>query len=223
MSYLLSSALTYGATAAMIVALGASHSGAVAPPSPATKSTAVDQGSLAETTTVLTFWREAGPNRWFAKDPDFDRQFRERFLSQHEAAVRGELAHWLTTADSALALILLLDQFPRNAFRNTPRMYDTDALARDIAETAIAVGYDREVDAAVQFFFYLPFGHSEQLADQDRSVALARRLGEPVLSHAEHHRDIIRRFGRFPHRNAILERTSTTAEHTFLDEPMSSF
>jgi uncharacterized protein (DUF924 family) len=175
-------------------------------------------GSSAEPIAVVDFWREAGPGRWFAKDPAFDRQFRERFLSEHEAAARGQLVHWQTSATGALALVLLLDQFPRNAFRGTPRMYATDALGRATAAAAIDDGHDRAVEAALQVFFYLPFAHSEDLADQERCVALARGLGPPDLSHAEHHRDIVRRFGRFPHRNPILGRAMTPEEQRFLDD-----
>jgi uncharacterized protein (DUF924 family) len=172
----------------------------------------------AEAIAVVDFWRDAGPGRWFAKDPDFDRQFRERFLPWHEAAARSELAHWPASATGALALVLLLDQFPRNAFRGTPRMYATDAMARTLAGASIDAGHDRAVDTALQLFFYLPFAHSEDLADQERSVALARRLGQPHLSHAEGHRDIVLRFGRFPHRNPIFGRPMTPAEQRFLDD-----
>lgn len=132
--------------------------------------------------------------------------------------MRGELAGWLTTSHGALALVLLLDQFPRNAFRGTPRMYQTDALAREIAAAGIAAGHDRSVEEKLRLFFYLPFGHSEDLTDQERSVALTSDLGQPNLSHAERHRDIVRRFGRFPHRNPILGRAMTEEEQKFLDE-----
>ena len=225
MSYLLSSVLTYGTAAAMLAALDASRPGEAQHPNriPAAWSASetaavVDQGPSAEAMAVVDFWREAGPGRWFAKDPAFDRTFRDRFLALHEAATRGELVDWLVTPDGALALVLLLDQFPRNAFRDTPRMYDTDAQARAMADAAITVGYDRQVDAGLQVFFYLPFGHSEDIADQERSVTLARRLGEPTLSHAEHHRNIVRRFGRFPHRNPILKRPMRPEEQQYLDE-----
>jgi uncharacterized protein (DUF924 family) len=166
---------------------------------------------------VVDFWRQAGPALWFAKDADFDRRFRERFLSLHVAAARGELSAWLASADGALALVILLDQFPRNAFRGTPSMYSTDAMARITADAAINAGHDRAVERELQVFFYLPFGHSEDLADQDRSVALCRRLGQPTLSFAESHRDIVLRFGRFPHRNPILGREMTEGEQRFLD------
>jgi uncharacterized protein (DUF924 family) len=153
---------------------------------------------------------------WFAKDDGFDRRFRERFLSAHEAAARGELEQWQGTPEGALALVILLDQFPRNAFRNTPRMYDTDALARRAAATAYSAGYDRRVGPELRKFFLLPFAHSEDMADQERAVALARRIGLEDLKHAEHHRDIVRRFGRFPHRNRILGRDSTPEELRYL-------
>jgi uncharacterized protein (DUF924 family) len=172
----------------------------------------------AEACEVVEFWSDAGPRLWFAKDAAFDRRFCERFLSLHEAAAHGELARWLATPTGGLALVLLLDQFPRNAFRGTPRMYETDAVAREAAAAAIDARHDRAVAAELQVFFYLPFGHSEKLVDQERSVALCQRLGQPDLSHAERHRDIVRRFGRFPHRNPILGRTMTPAEQRFLDE-----
>ena len=117
-----------------------------------------------------------------------------------------------------MALVILLDQFPRNSFRNTPRMYATDAMARKIADAALKAGHDQAVEPALRLFFYLPFGHSENLADQDRSVALNESLGDPNLSHAKRHRDIIRRFGRFPHRNPILGRAMTPEEQHYLDE-----
>jgi uncharacterized protein (DUF924 family) len=171
----------------------------------------------AEALNVLAFWRDAGPALWFAKDAEFDRRFRERFLLDHEAAARGEFAQWQSTPEGALALVLLLDQFPRNAFRDTPRMYDTDALARKAANTAFSAGYDQLLPQELRKFLILPFAHSEDLADQERSVALARRTGPDDLAHAEHHRDIVRRFGRFPHRNRILGRETTPAEKQYLD------
>ncbi len=171
----------------------------------------------ADAVAVVDFWRQAGPDRWFAKDPAFDRLFRERFLALHEAAARGGLSGWSDSALGALALLLLLDQFPRNCFRGTRRMYATDPLARDIAAGAIEAGHDQAVEASVRLFFYLPFGHSEDPADQEKSVALTRVLGEPYLAHALGHHDIIRRFGRFPHRNPILGRAMTAEEQRFLD------
>ena len=167
---------------------------------------------------IIAFWSEAGPSRWFTKDEAFDRRFRELFLDAHEAACRGELDPWQRTPGGALALILLLDQFPRNVFRGTPRMYASDRAALQVAEAALAAGHDRHFDADMRLFFYLPFAHSEELAHQERSVALCRELGGESLAHAEGHRDIIRRFGRFPHRNAILKRETTADELKFLDE-----
>jgi len=170
-----------------------------------------------EAANMVDFWREAGADRWFAKDADFDRRFRERFLSSHEAAARRERADWLATPDGALALVLLLDQFPRNAFRGTPRMYATDAMARGVAAAAVGLGHDGAVPAELRLFFYLPFAHSEHLADQERSVALNGRLGPDYQSRAKGHHSIVRRFGRFPHRNQILGRTTTVEEQAFLD------
>jgi uncharacterized protein (DUF924 family) len=172
----------------------------------------------AEDSAVVEFWRVAGPQRWFAKDADFDCRFRERFLCLHEAATLGELADWRATPKGALALVLLLDQFPRNAFRGTPRMYASDAMARVVAAAAIDAGHDLAGEVDLRLFFYLPFGHSENLTDQGRSVELNRRLGQSDLSHAERHRHIVRRFGRFPHRNPIFGRTMTQEEQWFLDE-----
>lgn len=167
---------------------------------------------------VIAFWSEAGPSRWFAKDHEFDRRFRDTFMHAYEAACRGELEDWQETPGGALALVLLLDQFPRNAFRGTVRMYASDARALKIASTAIAAGRDRHTDADLRLFFYLPFAHSERIADQERSVALCRDLDEKSLSHAEGHRDIVKRFGRFPHRNPILGRKMTGEEQRFLNE-----
>lgn len=167
---------------------------------------------------VVAFWRDAGPTRWFKKDDAFDRDFRERFLSLHEAAARGELGDWAASAEGALALCILLDQFPRNAFRGTARMFATDAPARRIARKAIDAGFDSQVDPQLRQFFYLPFEHSEALADQDFSVEVAPRGGSDSVKWAALHRDIVVRFGRFPHRNDVLGRASTSEERRFLDE-----
>jgi uncharacterized protein (DUF924 family) len=177
------------------------------------------EGAVArsEPDAVVDFWVEAGPRMWFAKDPHFDRRFREGFLSLHEAAAEQSLSGWLDSPRGALALCLLLDQFPRNAFRGTPRMYATDALCRRVAELAIEAGHDRAVPDELALFIYLPFAHSENMVDQDRSVELSGRLGPSNLEHAEGHRDIVRRFGRFPHRNPILGRAMTPVEQRFLD------
>ncbi len=172
---------------------------------------------MSEADLVVAFWREAGPARWFEKDAGFDARFRTRFLDLHERAAAGEFDAWVGAADPALALVLLLDQFPRNAFRGSARMYATDPEARSVAARIVDAGVDRDIETELRLFCYLPFAHSENPADQDRSVALMRMLGAEALAHAEGHRDIIRRFGRFPHRNALLGRTSTPAEQAFLE------
>ena len=174
--------------------------------------------ALASPDDVVGFWREAGPRKWFRKDEAFDRDFRERFLATHEAAAAGKLAAWGASAEGALALVLLLDQLPRNAFRDTPRMYATDAQARAAADAAIAAGHDKAVEAALRPFFYMPFMHSEDLRDLDRCVALMQAIGGDSLRYARHHRDIVARFGRYPHRNAVLGRASTVEEERFLAE-----
>jgi uncharacterized protein (DUF924 family) len=168
---------------------------------------------------VIGFWREAGPDRWFAKHEAFDASIRTRFLDLCEAASRGELASWEETPQGALALLILLDQFPRNLFRGSPRAFATDAKARGVAERALARGFDRQCDEELATFLYMPFMHSERLGDQERCVALFEALGLPEnLSAAKRHRDIIVSFGRFPHRNGVLGRTTTAEEQRYLDE-----
>jgi uncharacterized protein (DUF924 family) len=167
---------------------------------------------------IFAFWRNAGPDKWFKRDDALDAQIRVRFRETHEAAASGALAAWEGSAEGALALLILLDQFPRNMFRGTSRAFATDATARAIADRAIANGFDLAVPADMKSFFYLPFMHSEQLADQERCVALYAAAGDDYsLNYAREHADIIRRFGRFPHRNAALGRTSTPEEKAFLE------
>jgi uncharacterized protein (DUF924 family) len=167
---------------------------------------------------VLAFWREAGPARWYKKDAGFDATVCSRFLALWQKAAAGELTSWETSDDGALALVIVLDQFPRNMFRDDVRTYSSDALARDVAARAIARGADLRVEGALLEFLYMPFMHSEQLADQMRCVELFRRAGDPAnLKYAENHAGIIRRFGRFPHRNRILGRITTSEEQAFLD------
>ena len=167
---------------------------------------------------VLTFWRAAGPPKWFRKNVDFDREITQRFLACHEAAAAGGLAEWEATPEGALALLILLDQFPRNMFRDSARAFATDPLARAVAERAVARGLHRQMPSGERMFFQLPFEHSENLADQERSLALSREInGGKADSYAEGHADIIRRFGRFPHRNATLGRLTTPEEQAFLD------
>jgi uncharacterized protein (DUF924 family) len=165
---------------------------------------------------VVRFWRAAGPGRWFAKDDAFDRDFVARFADLHMAAARRELDHWRREADGSLALLILLDQFPRNAYRGSAHMFATDALALSFAREAVARGHDHAVDPALRVFFYLPFEHSEALADQDRAVALCEGL-DSYARYARIHRDVIARFGRFPHRNAALGRDTTAEEQAFLE------
>jgi uncharacterized protein (DUF924 family) len=167
---------------------------------------------------VVAFWREAGPKRWFEKDYAFDEEIRRRFFALHETAAEGKLSGWEKSAQDALALLILLDQFPRNMFRGDARAFATDPVARSIAAGAIVHGYDAQVEPAMRSFFYLPFEHSEDLSDQDRAVAFYRAIGDADgLKWAEIHADIIRRFGRFPHRNAVLGRNTTREEQAFLD------
>jgi uncharacterized protein (DUF924 family) len=167
---------------------------------------------------VLAFWRAAGPKKWFTKDAAFDEDIRTRFMATHEAAATGDLAAWEATPEGALALAIVLDQFPRNMFRNDARTYAADPLARAVAERAIARGFDGQVPEGERQFFYLPFEHSEALADQEKCIALCRETGDAELvKWAEIHADIIRKFGRFPHRNAILGRATTPEEQAFLD------
>jgi len=168
--------------------------------------------------TVLNFWRDAGPAKWFRKDDAFDAEIKARFLALHESAASGQLTAWESKAETALALVIVLDQFPRNMFRGSARAFAADGLARAATDRALAQGFDREVLAGERMFFYLPLEHSENLADQERCVALFRATGNAdLLKWAELHADIIRRFGRFRHRNAVLGRTTTPQEQAFID------
>ncbi|HMF21656.1 MAG TPA: DUF924 family protein [Pseudolabrys sp.] len=167
---------------------------------------------------VLSFWHEAGPDRWFNKDAGFDETIRQRFLDTYEAAAAGKFSNWEQSAEGSLALLILLDQFPRNMFRGDARAFATDPLARAIAAGGIIRGFDAQVPAEMRGFFYLPFEHSEDLADQERGIAFHKAIGDlDGVKWAELHADIIRRFGRFPHRNAVLGRTTTPEEQAFLD------
>ena len=190
-----------------------------------------DQPSPAE---VLLFWF-GGPGvlgkrlpRWFEKSEAFDQEVRNRFLPAYEAAASGRLARWKEAPRDCLALIVLLDQFPRNMFRGTARAFAADPLALEPARHALALAYDRELLPVERLFVYLPFEHSEALADQLRACELIQPLGAfpetaDAYPYALAHRDIIQRFGRFPHRNAILGRSSTPEEIDFLRQPGSSF
>jgi uncharacterized protein (DUF924 family) len=167
---------------------------------------------------IVSFWHDAGSDKWFAQDERFDHAIRSRFLPAYEAAADGALAGWDERAEGALALVLLLDQFPRNMFRGSARAFATDAQARAVADRALARGFDRATEPALRPFFYLPFMHSEALTDQDRSVRLYEALGEAEeLRFAIAHRDVVRKFGRFPGRNRALGRDTTPAEQAFLE------
>lgn len=167
---------------------------------------------------VVRFWRLAGMRAWFNGGEAFDRQCEALFLAAHLAAARREHEDWLDSAEGALALLLLLDQIPRNVFRGSGHAFASDGLARHYAERALAAGHDAAFEPELRAFFYLPFEHSEELADQQRSVALFEALGNQTYTqYAVEHRRVIERFGRFPHRNRALGRTSTADEQAWLD------
>lgn len=167
---------------------------------------------------VLAFWRNAGEDRWWTKDDAFDAEIREKFLPLWTRAAAGGCADWLETDDGTLALAIVLDQFPRNMFRNDPRTHASDPLARDVARRAIERSVDQRVPEDLRGFLYMPLMHSEELADHELCIALFDRTGHAEnAKYARHHADIIRRFGRFPHRNRLLGRASTADEQAFLD------
>jgi uncharacterized protein (DUF924 family) len=167
---------------------------------------------------VLSFWLAAGAERWFTADETFDAEIRARFEELYNDAAAGRLSSWESACGGALALVILLDQFPRKMFRGTARAYSTDLLARAVAKRAIARGFDQQCEMPARSFFYLPFEHSENLIDQEYCLTLMRATGDADLEKwAQSHVDIIRRFGRFPHRNAILGRMTAPDEQAFLD------
>jgi uncharacterized protein (DUF924 family) len=181
---------------------------------------------------VLDFWFGIGADygkrhkRWFEKDPAFDAEITARFLHVYEALTRSPA--WLDQPRPCLARIVVLDQFPRQMFRGKPRAFVADALALEAARVTVERGYDRDLLPVERLFVYLPFEHSEAIGDQERACELTAPLAafpetNDVLRYAIAHRDIIRRFGRFPHRNSILGRTSTPEELEFLKQPGSSF
>jgi uncharacterized protein (DUF924 family) len=175
---------------------------------------------------VLDFWFAGGPDthrkEWFEKTAEFDATCK-RFADGLRDARAGAFDHWVETPRGTLALIILLDQFSRNLHRNSPEAFAADAKAREIARTALARGIDRMLGDVERMFIYLPFEHSEDLADQDQSVRLFTALGEEMTRYAEDHRDVIRRFGRFPHRNAAFGRPSTPDELAYLAQPGAGF
>ncbi len=193
---------------------------------------------------VLEFWFPADQDRanalWWGKDPALDAEIRERFAATLSAARAGELDSWAETARGRLALIVVLDQLSRNILRGDPSTYAADAQARALTLAGLERGHDRALRPIERLFFYLPLEHSEALADQQRCVALMQELADEVaaepgvddarrdrfagfVDYAIRHRDIIARFGRFPHRNALLGRSSTAEELEFLTQPGSSF
>lgn len=189
---------------------------------------------------VLRFWfggaaQDAVRREWFVKDEAFDAEIEQRFAAEIEAALRGKLDHWQATPDGALALLLLLDQFTRNTLRGTPRAFAGDARALAIARRLVAEGQDRTLPPLRRWFAYMPFEHAEDTAAQDEAVRLYTALHaecasgphaqaiDGALDYAERHQAVIRRFGRFPHRNELLGRESTAEEAAFLQEPGSRF
>ncbi|MBV0911695.1 DUF924 family protein [Anianabacter salinae] len=171
---------------------------------------------------VLGYWLdEVGEEGWYKGGAELDQQVRDRFLAAWEAAQSGAYGLWLTYPTGTLAYIVLNDQFPRNMFRDQGRAFASDAIALAAAKMAIARGWDMRIDPPARQFFYLPLMHSENLCDQDRCVRLmATRLPESEnnLVHARAHREVIRRFGRFPYRNAALSRTTTAPEAAFVEQ-----
>ncbi len=175
---------------------------------------------------ILSFWfEENGEEQWFGKDPAFDAEIRARFGAAYQDALAGRFDAWRADPRSCLALVTMLDQFPRNMFRESPRSYEADAKALALAREAVAAGRDAALTPNERLFLYLPFEHSEDLADQRRSVELVAGMGgdERHLDYARRHLVVVERFGRFPHRNAVLGRESTAEEVEFLKEPDSSF
>ncbi|WP_209424799.1 DUF924 family protein [Pararhodobacter sp. SW119] len=171
---------------------------------------------------IVRFWDEVGPEGWYGAAPELDAEIRARFLADWEKAAEGGLTHWCSNPTGALAYIIVTDQFPRNLFRDDPRAFATDRMARDAAMIAVQRDFDLKTPEPIRQFFYLPFMHAEDTFDQDRSVRLfiARMpdTGTENLRHARAHRDVIRRFGRFPYRNPALGRKSTPDEQRFLDK-----
>lgn len=178
---------------------------------------------MASPQNVITFWTHAGPSKWFRGGPSFDEAIRLRFEPVHHACARGEHDDWAATPEGALALVICLDQFPRNLYRRSAHAFATDGKARAAARAAIAEDFDTQVAPELRPFFYLPFEHSEDPADQALSVTLFEALrdetgDEDSLKWAVNHKEIIDRFGRFPHRNPALGREMTEEEQAYLDE-----
>ncbi len=177
----------------------------------------------AKATEVLKFWFERDRKAWFEKNPAFDEEIGSCFLPLYEMAAGRKLEAWKQESRSCLALVILLDQFPRNMLRNDASAFAADHLALDAARTIVENGWDKDMSSDERTFAYLPFEHSETLADQLRCCELMRPLGEELYRYALRHKGIIERFGRFPHRNAVLGRASTPEEIEFLKQPGSGF
>lgn len=175
--------------------------------------------------TVISFWfEELTQKDWFIKNEALDRDIAERFAATHLALAANVPPEWRASPDAVLALIIVFDQFPRNIYRGTPLAFATDSLALREAKVAVATGVDRQVDLQRRLFFYMPFEHSEELANQDRCVELVSGLNnEELLGYAHKHRDVIVEYGRFPHRNSILARDNTEEEEAYLSKPGSGF
>jgi uncharacterized protein (DUF924 family) len=172
---------------------------------------------------IIQFWiNDVGPKGWYQGTPDLDQMIQDRFMDDWELAKAGKYDSWGCCPEKSLALIILLDQFPRNMFRGDPRSFATDAKARAVASHAIEHGYDKNIQAPQRQFFYLPFMHSECLPHQERCVRLIKNRmpegGKGHLLHARVHREVIRMFGRFPYRNETLGRVTTPAEQTFIND-----
>ena len=181
---------------------------------------------MPEPADIVDFWFHQTPaEKHFKQDDAFDQEIRDRFADIYRAAAAGALDHWMATAMGCLALVVVLDQFPRNMFRDSPEAFATDAKAIAVADQIIARGLDKGLKLRERAFLYLPYQHSENIDHQRRSVELVNRLdGEPDwLGYAERHLEIIERFGRFPHRNAVLGRETTPEEAEFLRQPGASF
>ena len=174
-----------------------------------------------EPSQILKFWFGQDRKLWFEKNPAFDEEIRSRFLSWHEAGVAAKLEAWKAEPRSCLALVILFDQFPRNMFRGTARAFASDEHARVCAREILGKSWDKAMTPDEQIFVYLPFEHSESLEDQELSLRLFE--GNANFEWARKHCEIIRRFGRFPHRNAALGRASTPEEIEFLKQPGSGF
>jgi uncharacterized protein (DUF924 family) len=182
---------------------------------------------IAAAQSIIDFWfKEVSPKQWWTKSAEFDQLIRHRFLSLYEETLGGQHLDWLNSAQSCLARIIVLDQFPRNMFRDKPESFQTDVLALAATKHAISLGFDTGMPSQHKAFLYMPFMHSEALDDQTKAIELFTAAGsdlEENLKSSQRHKAIIEQFGRFPHRNQILGRASSEAEIVFLKQPGSRF